>query len=209
MKGHREQRYHARDHVSDLVRLSPAPIRRVQVGVFGLSGVAGYRLYVVLSCIDIAVQLYEAAVSSSSARLCGLWNGCMAVLKEEKAATEKERPPTWRVSTHIMTTSILLGLRVCLGLPIDMPKHLPTFKHLIASSYTPQRPTEKPEKSVNQLIAASRSSDPQAASIREAPPHHVASSSAASRAPTVWVPGAGDVSVLVACGLRADAPIHP
>jgi hypothetical protein len=93
---------------------------------------------------------------------------------------------------------------------LQMPKHLPTFKHLISSSSNPPRPVEKPDKSVNQLIAASRSSDIQATSLREVPPHPIASGSrCTSTRPNIWVPGEGDTSVLVACGLRGDAPVHP
>ncbi|KAK4688272.1 hypothetical protein P7C73_g1838, partial [Tremellales sp. Uapishka_1] len=41
-----------------------------------------------------------------------------------------------------------------------MPKHAVTYKHLIASTATPQLPTPPPERTVNDLLAQSRSSRP-------------------------------------------------
>ena len=40
-------------------------------------------------------------------------------------------------------------------LALPMPKHVPTFKHLIATSFNPQ-PTEKKDKTVSELLAQYR-----------------------------------------------------
>ncbi|OCF58445.1 hypothetical protein L486_04478 [Kwoniella mangroviensis CBS 10435] len=47
-----------------------------------------------------------------------------------------------------------------------MPKHLPTFKHLLHSSQQVQRTDTKSEKSVNDLLSSSRNARP-----RDVPPH--------------------------------------
>ncbi|KAL7422656.1 hypothetical protein Q5752_001947 [Cryptotrichosporon argae] len=62
-----------------------------------------------------------------------------------------------------------------------MPKHVPTFKHLLHTSTTPSQATKK-ERSVNDLLASSRQNrerDRAARSERERPPH-------------LWLPDTGD-----------------
>ncbi|WWC65405.1 uncharacterized protein I303_108023 [Kwoniella dejecticola CBS 10117] len=51
-----------------------------------------------------------------------------------------------------------------------MPKHLPTFKHLLHSTQTDQK-AEPKQKSVNDLISSSRNARPVAGSSRDVPPH--------------------------------------
>ncbi|WVW81021.1 hypothetical protein I302_103012 [Kwoniella bestiolae CBS 10118] len=60
-----------------------------------------------------------------------------------------------------------------------MPKHLPTFKHLLHSSQQPQK-AEPKEKSVNDLLSSSRSLRP-----RDVPPHLNGASSSNER---IWSP---------------------
>jgi len=61
-----------------------------------------------------------------------------------------------------------------------MPKHVPTFKHLLASAQ-PLRESEYRERSVNELIASSRAQKPVQ---RDLPPHIVGSE-------RVWAPSSG------------------
>ncbi len=75
-----------------------------------------------------------------------------------------------------------------------MPKHVPTFKHLLTSTQAPQQ-SEHREKSVNDLIASSRVHKPVQ---RDLPPH-------ITRGERVWAPST-TVGGLVDV---EDGGIHP
>ncbi|WWD20553.1 hypothetical protein CI109_105029 [Kwoniella shandongensis] len=69
-----------------------------------------------------------------------------------------------------------------------MPKHVPTFKHLLHTPLTPQRSESKESKSVNDLLATSRILRP---SVRDVPPHIIASGERVWTPPTSIASGSG------------------
>ena len=61
-----------------------------------------------------------------------------------------------------------------------MPKHVPTFKHLLNTSATNAQAADPPERGVNELLASSRRHKPVQ---REIPPH-------IARGERIWAPSA-------------------
>jgi hypothetical protein len=89
-----------------------------------------------------------------------------------------------------------------------MPKHVPTFKHLIATSYT-RGPERCPEKSVNDLLSSSRTGQHAASSSlgplgRETPPH-------LRHGERVWMPSPGTAGDGGGLGLVdvQEGAVHP
>lgn len=95
-----------------------------------------------------------------------------------------------------------------------MPKHTPTFKHLLSAPTDPYQAesNKKREKSVNELLASSRAASSSAASAlagqRDLPPH-IAGRGGREDHVKVWVPGdAGDTG-LSGGGVMGDGGVHP
>ncbi|WVR08477.1 hypothetical protein IAU60_005532 [Kwoniella sp. DSM 27419] len=95
-----------------------------------------------------------------------------------------------------------------------MPKHVPTFKHLIHTSLTPQRHESPPSKSVNDLLSSSR--HVYQTTGRDIPPHvGGAGTNGTSPGERVWAPsptavagssGAGGTGGLIDL---EDGGVHP
>jgi hypothetical protein len=81
-----------------------------------------------------------------------------------------------------------------------MPKHVPSFKHLIATSGQPDNPSKRREKTVGDLLAIARLRTP---AVRDDPPHLSSES--------VWSPGvsAGDTSTSTTLIGIEDGAVHP
>lgn len=78
-----------------------------------------------------------------------------------------------------------------------MPKHVPTFKHLIATSSSREQDRKQRDRTVNELLQASRE---QQRNIRDAPPHL---RSARGQGP--WSSATPSVAELAS----GEAEIHP
>ncbi|WVF68153.1 hypothetical protein IAT40_002916 [Kwoniella sp. CBS 6097] len=94
-----------------------------------------------------------------------------------------------------------------------MPKHVPTFKHLLHTSQTPRAEPHAREKSVNELLSSSRQSK-----LRDTPPHIASDAASGER---VWNPSSSagssssaNAGIGLGAGARGlldveDGGVHP